>query len=189
MTFAIVVVAALLLGLLWGYNSLARKRVRTAEAWSEIDVQLKRRHDLIPNLVTTVQGYAAHERETLEAVTRARADAVTAAATDDPATMAPVEDALTGRLHSLFAVAERYPELRAVESFLQLQETLVSTEDRIQFARRYYNGSARDYNTAVVTIPRNLIAGVFGFKKVAFFGAEDADRALPEVDVATGQSS
>jgi len=185
----LIVVVVLLLGIGWMYNRLARKRVRTQEAWSEIDVQLKRRHDLVPNLVATVKGYAAHERQTFEAVTAARANAVAAAATDDPAAIAPIEDALTGTLRSLFAVAENYPELRAADNFLQLQETLVSTEDKIQFARRYYNGSARDYNTAVVTIPSNVIAKVFGFAPAAFFGADDADRALPKVDLAAGQST
>ena len=164
-----------------GYNGLVKKRNRTQEAWSEIDIELKRRHDLIPNLVSTVQGYAAHEQGTFEAVTQARANAVTAGATGDPAKIAPAENALTGALRSLFAVAENYPQLRAVESFLQLQETLTATEDKIEYARRYYNTSARDYNIALQTFPRNVIAGPFGFKAVAFFGADEADRAVPQV--------
>jgi LemA protein len=177
----IVIVVLLAFGLWLGYNGLVRKRNRTQEAWSEIDIELKRRHDLIPNLVSTVQGYAAHEQGTFEAVTQARANAVSAQATEDPAKIAPAENALTGTLRSLFAVAENYPQLRAVESFLQLQETLTATEDKIEYARRYYNTSARDYNIALQTFPRNVIAGPFGFKGVAFFGAEEGDRAVPQV--------
>jgi len=177
----IVLVVLLVLGLWVAYNSLVKKRNRTQEAWSEIDVELKRRHDLVPNLVSTVQGYAAHERGTFEAVTRARADAVTAGATGDPGQIAPAENALSGALRSLFAVAENYPQLRAVESFLQLQETLTATEDKIEYARRYYNTSARDYNIGLQTFPRNLIAGPFGFKAVAFFSTDEGDRAVPQV--------
>ncbi|MGO8872146.1 MAG: LemA family protein [Acidimicrobiales bacterium] len=179
----IVIVIVVLLGLgLWAaFNGLVRRRNRTQEAWSEIDVELKRRHDLIPNLVSTVQGYAAHERGTFEAVTQARAAAVAAGATGDLEKIAPAENALSGALRSLFAVAENYPQLRAVESFLQLQETLTATEDKIEYARRYYNTSARDYNIALQTFPRNLIAGPFGFKAVAFFGADEEDRAVPQV--------
>jgi LemA protein len=116
------------------FNGLVKKRNRTQEAWSEIDVELKRRHDLIPNLVSTVQGYAAHEKGTFESVTQARANAVSAGASADPASIGPAENVLTGALRSLFAVAENYPQLRAVESFLQLQETLTSTEDKIECA-------------------------------------------------------
>ena len=179
----VVIVVVVLLGLLlWAlFNGLVKKRNRTQEAWSEIDVELKRRHDLIPNLVSTVQGYAAHERGTFEAVTEARANAVSAGATGDPAKIGPAENVLTGALRSLFAVAENYPQLRAVESFLQLQETLTATEDKLEYARRYYNTSARDYNIALQTFPRNLFAGPFGFKAVAFFAADDEDRAVPQV--------
>jgi len=178
----VIVIVALLAVVWWGaFNSLVRKRNRTQEAWSEIDVELKRRHDLIPNLVTTVKGYAAHEQGTFEAVTQARADAVTAGATGDPSKIAPAENALSGALRSLFAVAENYPQLRAVESFLQLQETLTATEDKIEFARRYYNASARDYNIALQTFPRNLIAGPFRFRAVTFFAANDEERAVPQV--------
>jgi LemA protein len=177
----IVIVVLLIFGLWLGYNGLVRKRNRTQEAWSEIDIELKRRHDLIPNLVSTVQGYAAHEQGTFEAVTQARANAVSAGATEDPAKIAPAENALSGTLRSLFAVAENYPQLRAVESFIQLQETLTATEDKIEYARRYYNTSARDYNIALQTFPRNVIAGPFGFKGVAFFGADEGDRAVPQV--------
>jgi LemA protein len=177
----LIVVVLLALGLWTGYNGLVRKRNRTQEAWSEIDVELKRRHDLIPNLVSTVQGYAAHEKGTFEAVTQARANAVTAGATGDPNQIAPAENALSGALRSLFAVAENYPQLRAVESFKQLQETLTATEDKIEYARRYYNTSARDYNIALQSFPRNVIAGPFGFKAVAFFATDEEERAVPEV--------
>ncbi|HXQ18870.1 MAG TPA: LemA family protein [Acidimicrobiales bacterium] len=180
----VVIVVVVLLGFgLWAaFNGLVRKRNRTQEAWSEIDVELKRRHDLIPNLVSTVQGYAAHERGTFEAVTQARANAVSAGATGDPAKIAPAENILSGALRSLFAVAENYPQLRAVESFLQLQETLTATEDKIEYARRYYNTSARDFDIALQTFPRNLIAGPFGFKAVAFFATDEEDRAVPQVN-------
>jgi LemA protein len=177
----IVIVVLLVFGLWLGYNGLVRKRNRTQEAWSEIDIELKRRHDLIPNLVSTVQGYAAHEQGTFEAVTQARANAVSAGATEDPSKIAPAENALTTSLRSLFAVAENYPQLRAVESFIQLQETLTATEDKIEYARRYYNTSARDYNIALQSFPRNLIAGSFGFTAVAFFATDEEDRAVPEV--------
>jgi LemA protein len=177
-----IVVILMLVGVL-AFNGLVRRRNRTKEAWSQIDVELKRRHDLIPNLVNTVKGYAAHESGTFEAVTRARAAAVSAGATADPAQIAPAEDALSSSLRSLFAVAENYPTLRAVESFKGLQEELTATEDKLEYARRYYNTSARDYNTAIQTFPRTLIAGPFGFTPVAFFEVTDAaDRAVPVVD-------
>ena len=177
----IIIVVVVLLFLWAAYNGLVKKRNRTQEAWSEIDIELKRRHDLIPNLVATVQGYATHEQSTFEDVTKARADAVAAGATGDPSKIAPAENALSGALRSLFAVAENYPQLRAVESFVQLQETLTATEDKIEYARRYYNTSARDYNIALQTFPRNLVAGMFGFKAVAFFGTDDESRAVPQV--------
>lgn len=178
----IIVVVLLAIGLWVSFNGLVKRRNRTQEAWSQIDVELKRRHDLVPNLVSTVQGYAAHEQGTFEAVTQARANAVAAGASGDPSHVAPAENALTGALRSLFAVAENYPQLRAVESFLQLQETLTATEDKIEYARRYYNTSARDYNAALQTFPRNMIAGPFGFRAVAFFAADEDDRAVPKVE-------
>jgi len=183
----IVIVVLLALGMWAAFNGLVKKRNRTQEAWSEIDVELKRRHDLIPNLVSTVQGYAAHEQGTFEAVTEARANAVTAGATRDPGQVAASENVLSGALRSLFAVAENYPQLRAVESFIQLQETLTATEDKIEYARRYYNTSARDYNIKLQTFPRNLIAGPFGFKALAFFEGDEADRAVPQVTFAGSQ--
>jgi LemA protein len=177
----LVVVAVLAAGAVLAYNGLVRRRNRTQEAWSEIDVELKRRHDLIPNLVETVKGYAAHERETFEAVTAARAAAVSAGASGDPARIAPAENQLSSSLRSLFAVAESYPQLRAVEAFTQLQEQLTATEDKIEYARRYYNTSARDYDVALQTFPRNLIAGPFGFRPVGFFEADVEDEQVPEV--------
>jgi LemA protein len=178
----VIVIVVVLLGLtVLAYNGLVRRRNRTQEAWSQIDVELKRRHDLIPNLVETVKGYAAHERETFEAVTNARAAAVSAGATGDPASIAPAENALSASLRSLFAVVENYPQLRAVESFTQLQEQLIATEDKLEFARRYYNTSVRDYNIALQTFPRNLLAGTFGFHAVGYFEADERDRAVPKV--------
>jgi LemA protein len=183
----IVVIIVVLIGMgALLFNGLVRRRTRTKEAWSEIDVELKRRHDLIPNLVATVQGYAAHERGTFEAVTAARAAAVAAGATGDPTKIGPAENALSGTLRSLFAVAENYPQLRAVESFLQLQEQLTATEDKLEYARRYYNTSARAYNIALQTFPRNLLAGTLGFQAVGFFEIADSDRTVPEVSFDRG---
>jgi len=136
-----------------------------------------------------VQGYATHERSTFEAVTRARADAVSATQAGDPARVAQTENALSSTLRSLFAVAEQYPALRAVESFVNLQEELTATEDKLEYARRYYNTSARDYNSAIQTFPRTLIAGPFHFTPVAFFAAADADRDVPQVDFTPRPSS
>ena len=181
----IVVVALILFGTWLAFNGLIKRRNRTQEAWSQIDVELKRRHDLVPNLVATVQGYAAHEQGTFNAVTRARAYAVSAGATGDPAEIARAENGLSGALRSLFAVAENYPQLRAVESFLQLQETLTSTEDKIEYARRYYNTSVRDYNVGLQTFPRRIIAGVFHFKPAAFFAAGDEDSAVPALSASS----
>jgi len=180
-----VVVVVILGGGVLAFNGLVRRRNRTQEAWSEIDVELKRRHDLIPNLIETVKGYAAHEQDTFEAVTAARAGAIKAGATGDPAKIAPAENMLSQSLRSLFAVAENYPNLRAVESFLQLQEQLTATEDKLEYARRYYNTSARDFNIGLQTFPRNLIAGPFGFHAVGFFQNDEAERAVPEVSFAS----
>ena len=163
------------------YNSLVGLRNRTQEAWSQIDVELKRRHDLIPNLVETVKGYAAHERGTFEAVTQARANAVSAGATGDPAKIGQAENVLTQSLRSLFAVAEHYPELKAIAAFTNLQEQLTATEDKIEFSRRYYNGNVRDYNTRTQTLPSSVVAGMFGFKPFAFFQADEGDREVPQV--------
>jgi len=183
---AVIVIVIVLVIVIGGgvlaFNGLVRGRNRTKEAWSEIDVELKRRHDLIPNLVETVKGYASHESGTFEAVTAARAGAVSAGATGDPTKIGPAENALSATLRSLFAVAEAYPQLRAVETFLQLQEQLTSTEDKLEFARRFYNTSARDYNTALQTFPRNVLAGTFGFASVGFFQTDDTERGVPQVN-------
>lgn len=182
-TVLILVAVALLLaaGGVLSYNGLVRRRNRTQEAWSEIDVELKRRHDLIPNLVETAKGYAAHERQTFEAVTAARAGAIAAGDTGDPAKIGPAEDALTRSLRSLFAVAENYPQLKAVDTFLQLQEQLTASEDKLEYARRYYNTSTRDYDVAIQSFPRNLLARTFGFTAFGFFAAAPEDQEVPEV--------
>src|SRR5438270_4495595 len=181
------VVVILIVGwLILTYNGLVTARNRTQEAWSEIDVELKRRHDLIPNLVNTVQGYMGHERGTLEAVTNARAAAVSAGATGDPSKIGPAENMLSQSLRSLFAVSENYPDLKAISAFTNLQETLTATEDKIEFSRRFYNGNVRDYNTALQTLPTSLVAGMLGFTPFAFFQADAADREVPVVSFNQG---
>src|SRR5260370_9810687 len=177
----VVIVVLLVIWLVFIYNGLVSARNRTQEAWSEIDVELKRRHDLIPNLVNTVQGYVGHERGTLEAVTNARANAVAAGATGDPAKIGEAENMLSQSLRSLFAVTENYPDLKAISAFTNLQETLTATSDTIEISRRFYNGNVRDYNTALQTFPNSLIAVPFGFKAFGFFQADDTDRAVPQV--------
>jgi len=177
----IVVVALLAAWFVFTYNGLIAARNRTQEAWSEIDVELKRRHDLIPNLVNTVQGYMGHERGTLEAVTQARANAVAAGATGDPQKIGQAENMLTQSLRSLFAVSENYPDLKAISAFTNLQENLTATEDKLEFSRRFYNGNVRDYNIKLQTIPTSLIAGMLGFKPFGFFQADEGDRAVPQV--------
>ena len=180
-----IVLAIVILVVLWlvfTYNGLIAARNRTQEAWSEIDVELKRRHDLIPNLVNTVAGYMGHERGTLEAVTNARANAVAAGATRDPAKIGQAENMLSQSLRSLFAVSENYPELKAISAFTNLQENLTATEDKLEFSRRFYNGNVRDYNIKLQTLPTSLIAGVLGFKPFGFFQADEGDRAVPQVN-------
>src|SRR2546427_5802776 len=178
----IAVVALLVVWFVFTYNRLVTARNRTQEAWSEIDVELKRRHDLIPNLMNTVQGYMGHERGTLEAVTNARAAAVAAGATGDPAKIGAAENMLSQSLRSLFAVSENYPDLKAITAFTNLQEQLTATEDKIEFSRRFYNGNVRDYNIKLQTLPTSLIAGVLGFKPFGFFQADEGDRAVPQVN-------
>jgi LemA protein len=151
------------------YNGLVRSRNRIDNAYSQIDVQLKRRYDLIPNLVETVKGYAAHEKSTFEAVTAARANAISAQEGGSPAQQAQAENALTGTLKSLFAVAEAYPDLKANQNFLNLQEELTSTEDRIAYARQFYNDSVLTYNNNIQTFPRSVLAGMFNFDKREYF--------------------
>ncbi len=161
------------------YNKLVRLRQHVRESWSAIDTELKRRYDLIPNLVETVKGYASHERETLEAVIAARATAV--ASTGSPEEQARDENALVGALRQLFAVVEAYPDLKANQNFLRLQSDLTVTEDRIQAARRFYNANVRDLNTRIEVFPSNMIASTFGFRPETFFEIEDAERAVPQV--------
>lgn len=168
------IVAIVLLGLMVViYNGLVSRQMETRNAWSQIDVQLKRRYDLIPNLVETVKGYASHEKETLEGVTQARNMAMSA---QGVAAQAQAENMLTGALKSLFAVSEAYPDLKANQSFLGLQEELTGTENRIGFARQHYNDVAAYYNSALQSIPTNVIGSLFGFRPVEFFqlGAAEA---------------
>jgi LemA protein len=160
------------------YNGLVQLKVRADAAWSDIDVQLKRRHDLIPNLVETVKGYATHEKGTLEAVVEARSRAMSA---QGPASRAEAENVLTGALKSLFALAESYPQLRASENFSQLQTSLGVIEDAIQNARRYYNAVVRDLNTKILQVPSNIIARAFGFREREFFEISEPERAAPRV--------
>ena len=162
------------------YNGLVTKRNRVDNAWAQIEVQLKRRRDLIPNLVETVKGYAAHERETFENVTKARAAAVSPGA--GPAEQAVQENMLTSALRQLLAVAEAYPDLKANQNFLELQNSLTQTEDRIAAGRRFYNANVRTFNTKVETFPPNIVARIFNFVKKEYFEAEDPTvRAAPEV--------
>ncbi len=164
------------------YNRLVTLRQRVREAWADIDVQLKRRWDLIPNLLETVKGYAAHERQTFEAVTKARSDAMAAAQTGSPEQRAQAENALGAALLNLRAVAEAYPQLQAIQEFKDLSENLTATEDKIAFARRFYNGNVRDYNTAIQTVPTNFIASMFGFTAEQYFELTDpAQREVPKV--------
>lgn len=170
---ALIVILVLIVGavlvLAGMYNGLVQLRVRADSAWSDIDVQLKRRHDLIPNLVETVKGYAAHEKGTFENIAKFRSQAMQATTPGDKAV---AENQLSGALKSLFAVAENYPELKASEQFTGLQTSLNSIEDNIQNARRYYNAVIRDYNTRVQSFPTNIIAGMFGFSARQFFEVE-----------------
>ena len=167
----IIVVMGIVLAMM--YNGLVQLRVRSDSAWSDIDVQLKRRHDLIPNLVETVKGYAAHEKGTFENIAKFRSMAMQATG---PADKAAAENQLTGALKSLFAVAENYPQLQASQEFTQLQTSLSQTEDSIQNARRYYNAVVRDLNTKIQSFPTNLLAGMFGFQQKQFFETAATDR-------------
>lgn len=166
MIYLWIVIILIVLWLILSFNSLVRVRNRAQEAYSDIDVQLKRRYDLIPNLVESVKGYMKHEASVFENVTEARSHAMQATG----AAKAGAENQLSGALKSLFAVAENYPQLKANENFLDLQSQLTDTEDKIQAARRFYNGMVRDLNTKIQSFPSNLIAGVFGFKPMEFFG-------------------
>lgn len=166
---------------LWAtYNALVKLRVRVDEAWSDITVQLKRRLDLIPNLVKTVKGYAKHEKGVFEAVTEARANALNAKGVKETAA---TENQFEGALKSLFAVAEAYPDLKASQNFIELQQELVDTEDKIQASRRFYNGGVRDLNTKIQTFPHNIVAGMFKFLSRDFFELGDTERKTAEKPV------
>jgi LemA protein len=173
MLVVLIVAALLVIFVITIYNGLVRLKVQCDNAWSDIDVQLKRRYDLIPNLVETVKGYAAHEKGTLEGVVAARNSAMTA---QGPEAKAQAEGMLTAALRQVFALAEAYPQLKAVESFTQLQQSLSQIEDSIQNARRYYNAVVRDLNTKIQSFPTNILAGMFGFQQKQFFEAAAADR-------------
>jgi len=175
---AIIVVLALFL---WAtYNGLVKLKIRVDEAWSDITIQLKRRLDLIPNLVNSVKGYATHESGVFEKVTEARANALSAKGVKETAA---AENEFEGALKSLFAVAEAYPDLKANQNFLQLQQELVDTEDKIQAARRFYNGGVRDLNTKIQVFPNNVFAGMLGFKQREFFEVEDMASVEKPVEV------
>jgi len=175
---AIVIVAILFLWI--AYNSLVTLRIRVDEAWSDITVQLKRRLDLIPNLVETVKGYAAHESGVFQAVTEARANALNAKGVKETAA---ADNQFEGALKSLFAVSEAYPDLKANQNFIELQQELVDTEDKIQASRRFYNGGVRDLNTKIQTFPSNVVAGMFGFKNRDFFELDEAEQKVAEKPV------
>jgi LemA protein len=186
MIAVLIVIAVLALAIILIYNGLVRLRVQCDNAWADIDVQLKRRYDLIPNLVETVKGYAAHEKGTLEGVVAARNQAMSA---QGPAAKGEAEGMLTGALRQVFALAEAYPQLRAVESFTQLQNTLNQIEDTLQNARRYYNAVVRDLNTRIQQFPSNIVAGMSGFKTREFFEiTAPAEREVPRVNFGTPAS-
>jgi LemA protein len=172
----LLVAALIVFWIIISYNSLITLKNRVKEAWSDIEVQLKRRYDLIPNLVETVKGYASHERELFEKVTEARSKAMQAQGMKEKG---DAENALSGTLKSLFAISENYPQLRASENFMELQRELTDTEDKIQASRRFYNGNARDINTKIETFPTNIIANIFKFKVVEFFQTETEAEKQP----------
>jgi len=180
----LVIVGVLVVGAILIYNGLIQRRLRVDEALAQIEVQLKRRHDLVPNLVAAVKGYMGFEQDVLEHVTQARAGAVAAGA-QGVVEQAAAEGLLTQALRSLFAVVENYPELKANENVLALQEQLTTTENQIGFSRQHYNATVRDYNTSIATIPSNLIAGPLGFTSRPFFEAEEAADTPPAVDITT----
>ena len=178
---AIAVGAVILMWAVGAYNALVRRRNHVDESWADIETELKRRYNLIPNLVETVKGYASHESETLENVVKARNAA--ASPHSSPESQAKDENLLSGALRQLFAVAEAYPDLKANTNFLELQQELANTEDRIQRSRRFYNANVRDLNTRIEIFPSNIIAGMFGFDKREYFEIEDdAEREAPKVE-------
>lgn len=165
-------IAVIVIAIVGIYNGLVKTKVRVDEAWSDISVQLKRRYDLIPNLVNTVKGYASHESKVFQAVTEARANALSA---EGPKDQAKAENAFSETLKSLFAVSEAYPELKADANFRELQAELVDTEDKIQASRRFYNGAARDLNIKIKTFPNIIFAGILGFKEREFFEVDESE--------------
>lgn len=180
MTILYIILGIVALALIWlafSYNHFVRLVNRAKEAWADIDVQLKRRYDLIPNLVNTVKGYAAHEASAFENVTKARAAAIGATSVEEKG---QAENMLTGALRSVFAVAEAYPDLKANQNFLELQRELSDTENKIQASRRFYNTNVRDLNTGIESFPGNIIAGMFNFSKMPFFELSEADGAAKE---------
>jgi LemA protein len=185
MTYTLIILGAVALFVALTYNSLARLRLLAGNAWSDIDVQLKRRHDLVPSLVAAVKGHAGYERGTLEAVVEARNRAASAGG---PAEAGAAEGSLAASVRQLLALAEAYPDLKAGESFLSLQRSLIEIEDHIQNARRYYNAVVRDYNTRTQQFPFSLVAGAMGFRPAEFFGLSDqAEGAAPSIDLGGGR--
>jgi len=174
-----IIVIALVLWVIFTYNRLIVLRNRAKEAWADIDVQLKRRYNLIPNLVETVKGYAAHEKSVFENITKARANAISAEQTGDPQKVAKAENFLSGTLKTLFAVVENYPDLKASSNFMELQRELRDTEDKIQAARRFYNTNVRDLNIKIESFPANIVANLFKFVKMNFFEIEEAAAREP----------
>jgi len=183
----LIVIAVIALFLVFTYNGLVRLRNTVDEAWNQISVQLKRRHDLIPNLVNAVKGYMDFEQETLTRVVEARSAAVSAqsAGPANAGAAAAAENMLTGALRQLFALVENYPDLKANQNVLELQEQLTTTENQIGFSRQHYNSSVREYNTAIQTFPNVLLAGIFGFGERDYFQIEEADEAVPVVNLRT----
>ncbi len=184
--WGLLALGALFIGGIGLYNGLIKLREQADAAWADIDVQLKRRHDLIPNVVETVKGYAAHEQKTFEAVVAARSSAMTA---QSPAERGQAEGMLAGALKSLFALAEAYPDLKAADGFREVQSTLGDLEDSIQNARRYYNAVVRDFNTRISQVPSNIVANSFNFREREFFEVAEGERAVPKVSFSDGTSS
>lgn len=186
----VIVIAVIVLFLVFTYNGLVRLRNQVDEAWNQISVQLKRRHDLIPNLVEAVKGYMEFERTTLTKVIEARNAAVSAQAAGPAAAgqSAQAENILTGALRQLFALVENYPQLKANENVLQLQEQLTTTENQIGFSRQHYNSTVREFNTSIQTFPNVILAGMFGFKGRDYFQIQEEDAAVPQVDLSLNKS-
>ncbi|MEJ0001908.1 MAG: LemA family protein [bacterium] len=180
MTIILIILGIIVLWVIFAFNGLVTLRNRAKEAWADIEVQLKRRYDLIPNLVNTVKGYATHESTAFDNVTKARAAAMSGGSLSDKAAN---ENMLTGALKSVFAVAEAYPDLKANQNFLALQNELSDTENKIQSARRFYNANVRDFNTKIEVFPSNILAGAFHFTKMEFFDLPDNDAAQNPVEV------